>query len=332
MRSILTLILIITITMPGQSQTDILINKDIPINYVHKPSPSFKSQFLQSMMAVLGKKNAIEKRIKTNRFSSEILEPPTVLLSDFQTQVRKINQRKVWTFKPKQGGSSKVILYIHGGGYISNLTKYDWDFVKELLTRTNCSIVVPDYPLAPISNYKDVYDYFDTLYVEILTETPPGNIIFMGNSCGGGIALGYAQKLRNENKPQPSQIILNSPWLDITMSNPDIAKIDKKDKLLGIEGLKMAGKLYAAGIDPTDDRISPIYGDFSGLGKISLFIGTHDLFLADSRKFKQKMKEQQISINYFEYQKMFHVWMAFTNLKESKHAINQIATLVNPKD
>lgn len=116
------------------------------------------------------------------------------------------------------------------------------------------------------------------------------------------------------------------------MSNPDIAEIERKDKLLGIKGLKMAGELYAAGTHPTDYRLSPVYGDFSGLGKISLFIGTHDLFLADSRKLKQKMEEQHIGINYFEYPKMFHVWMAFTNLKESHHAITQIATLVNSKN
>lgn len=325
-RALLILILLTTKIMAGKSQTD------TSITYVHNLSQSFKSQFLQSLMTVLGKKNTIEKRIKTNRFSSEAVEPPKVLLSDFQTQVREINQRKVWMFKPKQNASSKVILYIHGGGYISNLTKYDWRFVHELLVKTNCSIVVPDYPLVPVSNYSDVYAYFDKLYPVVLSETSQENIIFIGNSCGGGIALGFAQKLRDENKPQPSQIILNSPWLDVTMSNQDIIEIDKKDKLLGIKGLKMAGELYTAELNPTDYRVSPIYGDFSGLGKISLFIGTHDLFHADSRKFKQKMKVQDISINYFEYPKMFHVWMVLTGMKESQHVISQMTTLINLDD
>src|SRR5690606_40981487 len=106
MRSLLTLIFIITMTMPGQSQTD------LPIHYVHQSSPSFKSQFLQSVMAVLGKKNTMEKRIKTSNFSADAVEPPADLLSDFQFHVREIQQRKVRTFKPKHGGSSKVILYI----------------------------------------------------------------------------------------------------------------------------------------------------------------------------------------------------------------------------
>lgn len=212
---------------------------------------------------------------------------------------------------------------------MSNLTKYDWTLVEQLLIKTRCTIVVPDYPLIPHSDYTNVYSFFDRLYSNLLAHTPHGNIIFMGNSAGGGIALGFAQKVRNEGKPQPAQIILNSPWLDITMSNPEIAEIDKRDKLLGINGLKMAGQAYAAGLEPTDFKVSPIYGDFSGLGQISLFIGTHDLFLADARKLKEKMGKQNIAMNYFEYPKMFHVWIALTSLKESQHAINELAKLVS---
>jgi acetyl esterase/lipase len=314
--------------MNGQSQTD----TGRSVTYIHNRPPSFKSQFLQTLMTLLGKKNTIEKNIKSNNFSSEAAALPAFLLSNFTVHVSEVNQRRVWKCKPKQPDSPKVILYIHGGGYISNLTKYDWHFIAELLIKTKATLVVPDYPLAPTSNYKDVYDFFDQLHLQLLSQTSPENMIFMGNSAGGGIALGFAQKLRNESKLQPSQIILNSPWLDVTMSNPDIIEIDKKDKLLGIKGLTLAGQLYAAESAPKDYKVSPIYGDFSDLGRISLFIGTHDVFLADSRKLRERIKEQNVSINYFEYPKMFHVWMAVTNLKESQHAINQIATLVNPKN
>lgn len=308
--------------MRGKSQTD------TAVTYIHDQPASFQSQLLQKLMAILGKKHAMEKAFNTNKFSSNPAQLPRSWQSFFTTGVGEVNQRKVWTFKPKQTNPSQVILYIHGGGYISNLTKYDWLFVRELLVKTNCTVVVPDYPLVPHSNYKHVYEFFDKLYTGLVADTPPEKIIFMGNSAGGGIALGFAQQLRDEKRSPPSRIILNSPWLDITMSNPGIIDIDKKDKLLGIPGLKMAGQAYANGLDARDSRVSPIYGDCSGLGEISLFIGTHDIFLADARKFKKKMEEQDNPINYFEYPKMFHLWVALTSLKESKHAIHQMATLI----
>ena len=258
-------------------------------------------------MAILGRKTSIERNLKAGRFSSKPAELPKTLLSDFQQEAVEVGSRKVWTFRSNYENSKKVILYIHGGGYMSNLTKYDWAFVEQLLIKARCTLVVPDYPLVPDSNYVDVYCFFDRLYSMLISGTPHEDIIFLGNSAGGGIAFGFAQKLRNERSPQPSQIILNSPWLDITMSNPKIIEIDKKDKVLGINGLKMAGQAYAAGLDQKDFRVSPIYGDYSGLGLISLFVGTHDLFLADSRKLKERMKNQNIAMNYFEYPKMFHV-------------------------
>lgn len=326
LRKLIILIVLTTKAMAGQSQ---------PGNsktYIHPEPASFKSQLLQTLMVVLGRKKTLEKNLTRNTFPSVAAPIPNSLQTEYGLQASEVNQRKVWTFRPQHRPSRRVILYIHGGGYISNLTKYDWDLIRALLIKTNCTIVVPDYPLAPASNYQDVYDYFDKLYLNLLADTSPDDIIFLGNSAGGGIALGLAQKLRNDKKSQPSQIILNSPWLDITMSNPEISQIDKKDRLLGIKGLEMAGKAYAAGLNATDYRVSPIYGDLSSLGKISIFIGTHDVFLADARRLKLKLENKNIPVNYFEYPKMFHVWMAVTSLKESKHAINQITMLINSQD
>lgn len=298
------------------------------ITYVHNSSASFMSQFLQSLMSIAGMKNIIERRLKKEKFLNKPAQLPKSLRKNFDLNLTRKMERKIWTLKPKSNVSEKVILYIHGGAYIINIIKFHWKLIEALLLKTNATIIVPDYPLAPDANYNDVYDYFNVIYQELLTKVKPENIIIMGDSAGGGFAIGFAQRLRNENKPQPSQIILLSPWLDITMSNPDILDVDKKDRILGIKGLKIAGKMFADNIDTKDYRVSPIYGDFLGLGKISLFIGTNDLFIADARKLKEELEIANIPINYFEYPKMFHVWLSVTNLKEAKHAIDQLALLI----
>lgn len=311
--------------MNVQGQT----NMGTSVNYIHNKPASFKSQFLQSLMTVVGANKRLEKNLSSADFVSVSTEPPKSLHQQSDVTLAELNGRRVWTIKPRCSATQKVLLYLHGGGYVSNLTAYDWSLIKELAQKTNSTIIVPDYPLAPASNCAGVYKYFEGLYSSLIEQYSASDIIFLGNSAGGGIALGFAQKLRNENKRQPSQIILISPWLDITLSNPDIVKETSKDKLLSTNGLRMAAKAYAPNIDGTDFRVSPIYGDFAGLGKISLFIGTHDLFLADARKLKGLLEAQEIAHNYFEYPKMFHVWVAVTSLKESQHAIGQIATLIN---
>ena len=317
------LLFLVTTTLNGQTKID------TSTSYIHNKSASFQSQALQSIMAFVGMKNNIEKDLIKGKFSQEAASIPNSIQKRFDLRMHKKNGRNIWTLKPKQNVSEKIILYIHGGAYIYNISKYHWKLIEELLYKTNATIVIPDYPLAPAACYADVYEFIEDIYSEILAKVSSENIIIMGDSAGAGFALSFAQKLRDKNNPQPSQIILLSPWLDLTMSNPSIIKYDDKDKILGIKGLQMAGKAYAGTLDMQDYKVSPIYGNHSGLGEISLFIGTHDLFIADARKFKRIMENNDIPIHYFEYPKMFHAWMIITSLKESQHAIKQMSVLIN---
>lgn len=304
---------------------------DTCIDYIYQRPASFRSRCLQTLMAIAGKKNGLKKAMQNGHFQTEAANIPASLTAEFNVREIDVNDRKAWLVTPDGRITNKIILYIHGGGYISNMTRYDWNFVRELTTKTNFRILVADYPLAPSANYKNVYDYFDDLYQIVLNHISSDDVIFIGNSAGGGIALGFTQHLRDKGTPLPSKVILNSPWLDITMSNPEIGNVDTKDKLLSIDGLRMAGQAYAEDLDPRDPKVSPIYGDFSDIPPISLFIGTHDVFLPDARKLKQHLRSLNIPLNYYEYPKMFHMWMAVTNLEESKHAIDQMVGIIHDR-
>lgn len=73
---------------------------------------------------------------------------------------------------------------------------------------------------------------------QLISTINPAELIFMGDSAGGGFALALAQKIRDENDPQPGQIILLSPWLDITLTNPNINDIDGIDPFLVLKHFK----------------------------------------------------------------------------------------------
>ena len=98
-----------------------------------------------------------------------------------------------------------------------------------------------------------------------------------------------------------------SPWLDITLDNPAINDLQEQDPVLEKIGLKMAAKSYAGDTELSDYRLSPINGVITGLGTISIFIGTKDILVADTRKFKAMFDDQGIDINYFEYKDMVHI-------------------------
>jgi acetyl esterase/lipase len=299
------------------------------IDYQHSTPESFQSRLIQMAMGLFGMKHKTERKMISNGFAKEPAKIPDSLRKRFNIQEAEQDARKIWIISPVDSKSDLIILYFHGGAYMSNLRKEHWSLIEKLIIRTGAKIVVPDYPLTPEAGCKEAYDFIEDLFTRLITDYPAKRIIFMGDSAGGGLALGFTQQLRDENRQQPDQIIIFSPWLDVTMCNPDLERLDKEDNLLSIAGLKNAGQKYAGNLDLKDFRVSPIYGDLTGLCRISVFTSTRDILNADAQKLKKLMKDQNINFNYFEYPDMFHDWVIITSLKESHDVINKVDKLVN---
>ena len=301
------------------------------MSYLHNQPESTLSRIVKLALRTLNWKKSIENSMLKGKFKADPAPMPKSLSSRYDIEETQIGQRKTWQISSKEGSHKRVILFLHGGAYIHNITGLHWQFISKLLAKTQTKVVVPDYPLAPFANSQDVYAFIQTLYDQLLAEHRSDDIILMGDSAGGGLALGFSQQLRSENQPLPGQIILLSPWLDIALSNPEIPDLDRKEKLLGISGLRLAGKAYAGSANPEDVRVSPIYGDLNGLPDISIFIGTHDVLFPDSKKLLQKLESAHQPVNYYEYLKMIHDWVLVTQLKEAQVAINQISNLILKK-
>ncbi|MCE1196722.1 alpha/beta hydrolase [bacterium] len=224
-------------------------------------------------------------------------------------------------------GGSPTVLFLHGGSYVVNATHPHWRFLAKLVEKTGCRVVAPDYPLAPEHCYADAYRMLRRLYLTLLERQPRPKIVLMGDSAGGGLALGFAMYLRDEGLPPPETLVLLSPWLDITMSNPRIAAIDREDPFLNREALVVAGESWARGANPRKPLLSPLYGAFDDLPTMHLFIGTKDILAADCRRFRDACQEKGARLAYYEFEHMVHDWMLL-DFKEAKIAMAQVAAIV----
>src|SRR6185369_6170015 len=174
---------------------------------------------------------------------------------------------------------------------------------------------------------RDVFALMLPLYEELAAVAGSANVTFMGDSSGGGISLALAQVLREKGLAQPGHVVLLSPWLDATLSNPEIAAIDKIDPFLGVDGMKYGGAVYARDVDPKSYVVSPVYGSLKDLAPISLFIGTRDIFFPDCRKLRDQAQAEGVRIDYREYDGMVHDWM-LGPMPEAKHAVAEIVELL----
>jgi epsilon-lactone hydrolase len=291
---------------------------------------SLRSKFLELFLSPFYSKKAnlsAELNIKFSRLI-EAPFPPKKIYKKNRVVTTRINGRNIFTIVPKTLYYNNIIFYLHGGAYIVGITWPHWHFINKLSNKAGIKVAVLDYPIAPENSYIDTFNMAVSAYEALLQDYSHSHIIFMGDSAGGGLALALAQALKKKHLPQPSQIILLSPWLDVTLSNPDIACFEKMDKLLSKNALITAGNHYAKDTDRKDPLISPIYGDFEGLADIHLFIGNHDLLAADARKLKARVDNDNGAFNYYEFDKMFHVWMFFP-IPEAKAAMNKILGILS---
>lgn len=268
----------------------------------------------------------------------------------------------------KKEEEKNIILYMHGGCYVSQPLYFHWKFIEQVAINTGYTIYVPIYPKAPNCTYVECYDKVLKLYLEIidgktnlndnenLINIKKGkakkdkkdksinnkvsseskmdanniNISFMGDSAGGGFVLAFAQYLRNNGiRKNADNVIMISPWLDMSLENPDLKALEDIDPSLATEGIVEMAKTWAGGSDFDNYMLSPIKGTFENLGKLTIFIGTHEILLADARELKEKLTMQNIEFNYFEYPYMNHVFPLFPIIPEAKRAKKTIYKILN---
>lgn len=280
----------------------------------------------KSFSSIENTKSFLQQR-GTENTKPYVIEEEVALSSDIQE--RSFEGMQVFTLNDQMSSKQKVILYIHGGAWTSQPLDLHWMFMNNMAQSLDAKIIAPIYPKVPHFNYKDTYPKILNLYKEMLGTVESANqVTIMGDSSGGNIALGLAQLVKLEDLPQPKDIIVLSACVDMSLSNPLLPEYDEKDPLLAREGMEVITKLWAADKSLSDPLMSPIYGDFQGIAKITHFIGTHEALYPDAMLFDEKLTEQGMAINTFVYPKMLHVFVVMP-IPEALDAHQKIINIIH---
>lgn len=191
---------------------------------------------------------------------------------------REIDGYTVFTVAPRTGRATSGVLYLHGGAYVAGIARQHWALVSRMVD-AGLRVDVPDYGLAPHHTYGDAYPFVLQAYGDLRHRMDGGAVHLIGDSAGGGLALGLAQALVAADTTGPDLLILIAPWLDLALGNPDIAMID--DPWLSRASLIEFGKAWAGGAPVNQPRLSPIHGSPLGLPPVHVYAGTRDLLFPD---------------------------------------------------
>jgi acetyl esterase/lipase len=284
---------------------------------------SIKSKTIEFFLGAINFKSII-KRMALNPSRTKKQFVPSEFTKSFTVKTQIINSRTIATIE-KNNSSPKIhIIYLHGGAYVFESSSLHWSLLKKILNKISSRISIVDYPLAPENNYKNTFEMLSKAYEYIIGQYSKDEIIIMGDSAGGGLALAFIQKLIRENELTiPSKLILLSPWIDLTLENPEIKLVENLDKQLSIGFLKYCADKYSDGDDKHNYLLSPINGSIKGLPRTVVFYGTHELFCPDIKKLKKMAIEENVKIQFVEYDEMQHDWILFP-ISESDNAISEI--------
>ena len=203
--------------------------------------------------------------------------------------------------------SRYTVFYIHGGAYRYDFLSSHWRFIEKLVKETNALVIAPGYRLAPYATYKEAFELIVPLYKKHCAEHPEKKIILMGDSAGGGLALALAEYFKAEGMRLPDELILFSPWVDVSMENEEIPKYQPKDPMIEAASAGAVAKRWAGDLDIHDPKVSPLYGDLSGLRNVTVFIGTEEVLYPDAIKMFYKL-DRDISNELIVADGMNHVY------------------------
>ncbi|MBO4819225.1 MAG: alpha/beta hydrolase [Firmicutes bacterium] len=260
----------------------------------------------------------IEQKAEENK------EPVVIDKAKFGISIKEEDLDPLQAFIYNDLESPEVtVFYFHGGAYINQPNNQQKTMAARTAKETGAEVVLMVYPKEPVYECKDAYEVCEAYYLEYIEKNECGKIVFMGDSAGGGLALGLAEVLKAERKKGPDELVLISPWVDVTMSNQDMWHYLDLDPMLGIEGLRKMGEVWAGELDMEDPMVSPIYGDLKGLCPVTLTTGTWEVLYPDTLLLKTKLEEAGVKCTYIEGMNMIHCY-PITPIPEAKEALELI--------
>ncbi len=285
---------------------------------------SISAQIMTNLLNFWPKLSAEESEQKINEALNEAenLTPPP---KNIAVRYEDTENGRIF-YANEKSVSRYTVFYIHGGAYRYDFIPFHWQFIEKLIKETNALVIAPAYRLVPFATYKEAFDLIVPLYQKHLAQNPDKKIILMGDSAGGGLSLALTEYFKAAEIRMPDELILFSPWVDVSMENEEIKDYQSKDPMLAAPSLLTAAKHWAGDKDIHDWQISPIYGDLTGLRNVTVFLGTDGILYPDGIKMFNKL-DRDISNELIVGEGMNHVYPLYP-IEEAVSACHKVFHIV----
>ena len=244
-----------------------------------------------------------------------------------QTETAQIEQMAAEWIIPEQAAQGKVLLYIHGGGFISGSVQTHRMHVAKFAMGSGLKSLLFNYRLAPEHPFPAAPEDCVTAYRWLLRQGyAPEDIVVGGESAGGTLTLALLLALKEEKIALPAAAFSISPVTDLRCGADSFRTNAKKD--IAPQGSWDVWTGYYIGDqEPTLPLLSPLMGNYEGLPPLYICVGTHEIHLDDCVNAAQKAKAAGVAVTLRTWPNMIHAFPILSPLfPEAKQALGEICT------
>ena len=227
----------------------------------------------------------------------------------------------------------RVLLYIHGGGFVFGSPITHGAMAAQLAKRICARAVLPQYRLAPEAAFPAAPDDIRAAWDGLLESgVDAGNIVVGGDSAGGALAFGLVASLCAEEAPLPGAVFGFSPLTDLTYSGDSFRDNAEVDAVLPSESADKLSEMFLRGAPADTPSVSPLFGQFKGAPPAWITVGDTEILLDDARRLAARLQSQGCDATLVVEHDLPHVWPIFHNvLPEGRRTLDALAQWIKQR-
>lgn len=231
--------------------------------------------------------------------------------------------------------SPGAILYLFGGGYITNPDKRDLSLAKKICRETGKDVWFYFYPLCIENSIVKTYASTVKVYEEMTktyNEEDKEPLSLIGFSSGASLALGICLYV-NENKldiRMPREIIASSPGgcLCEELDMDRVKKLNEKDIIVDYKYFETAKNIMTKGETVPDYMLYPFRGNFKNFPMTYLYFGSREVIYAFAPLFEKALKNYGVKYKIIVGEGLCHCYPLLSIFKEGRDAQEEIIKIL----
>lgn len=222
-----------------------------------------------------------------------------------------------------------TIVMFYGGGFCLNTLEAHKAFMANVAALTPCNIILPDYPLAPETKAPESFaisnHFLQTLLTQLKDINLSDNIILMGWSSGGHMALSLALQLQKEIPSlfkKMTKLILLSSWMDLSLNVARTGPYQLQQKsdtiAAGPDLLEAMAQWYLPeGYNGSEPQYCPVLQTkemLKTLPPVTVIAGGCEVLLGDSVFLTDKLREAGAAVQFIALEGQTHNYLVLDTL------------------